>query len=263
MKIELSFLVINFSRDGETHLCLKSIRDNCKIPHRITLLDNGSLESQIAYNFFKEGLCDDLILKNENDGGSLGEQDLFNFCKTPYAIFVQCDQILNKEIIQETFTRFKQIVDYDSHIRCIDMAGGQAGMNIYSDRAHFINRDFFNAIENKPEWGPGHEGTVENGQHSEGYIQDKFKRMGWRVIHTDHFTDNGKWSIRQIQGNNGISKHSTDSKQLFWVERPNHVGPDGSFPNLTKREWELSVNGEWIDGTIPENWKRDSFTYWN
>ena len=59
----------------------------------------------------------------------------------------------------------------------------------------------------------------------------------------------------------GIYKHSTDEKKLFIIKKPTYK--TSVYPPLNNEEWNLVLNGDWIDGTIPEEWKNHSFKIWD
>jgi hypothetical protein len=250
--IMVSFLVLDYYRPEESEVCLASIRKNCLAEHQIYYFNNGA-NDYYPYDLFKRGLCDNIIARKINNGGGYATEELFKICDTQYAIYVQCDQWLSKIITEDDIRHFTSLLN--SGYSCVDLAGGQCGNNVYSERAHFIDVDFYNSIPNKPHGGPGPFGHLE---HNEGYIQRFFYENDLSVHHNYYFGNNGKKSIRQHECG-GITMHFTDSKKLFIIKTP--TSPTNSI-GIGKEDWEKIINGNWINGNIPSDWKQHSFECW-
>lgn len=249
----VSILVLDYLKKDESRLCLESIRKHLKIPHKIVYLDNGGREDY-SWLMYKEGLCDVLISKKVGMGGGYGQTDLFRWCDTKYSIFVQNDQVLSYDIDQIIFDRLINLLH--SGFKCVDLNGDQSGSGIWTDRAHLIETDFFNSLAPFPNGGPGNDAQPWN----EEFLQKKFKENEYQIAHIvpSLFIDNGKWSIRQA--GDGLFKHRCDTKKMWILKVP--TKKTEVYPPFTDEEWDLVLNGKWIDGEIPKKWKQHSFEGW-
>lgn len=253
MNIDLSVLVLDFKKEVETRQCLESIRKNLQVPHKTVLLDNGSGEDY-PWALYKEGLADVLISKKIGGGGGAGQTDLFRWCDTKWALFVQNDQTLNYTIGQSEFDGLTALFAQGFH--CIDLNGDQSRKGIWTDRAHLIETSFFNSLGPFPNGGPGNDAAPWN----EEYLQKVFKERGYKIAHVTPavFADNGKWSYREA--GDGIYRHRCDLKTLYVLKNPTYR--TDVYPPLNEQEWQVMLEGNWVDGTIPEAWKEHSFRAW-
>lgn len=248
----LTVLVLDFRKEDETRACLESLRAHLKIPHKIVLLDNGGGQDY-PWGLYREGLCDVLISKRVGRGGGYGQTDLFRWCDTRFALFVQQDQVLVHDIDQPTFDHLSALLasgQYD----CVDLNGDQSGKGIWTDRAHLIETAFFNSLGPFPNGGPGLDAVPWN----EAYLQRVFAERGYKIAHVTPavFADCGKWSVREA--GDGLYRHRCDQKGLWVLRRPTHRTE--VYPPLNESEWRTMLAGEWIDGAVPEAWKPHSFT---
>lgn len=255
----VSFLVLSFRKPLETRLCLESIRDHAKIPHEIVLLDNGSRE-QDAWDLYQEGLCDVLISKQNGRGGGVGQTDLFRYCDTQYAYFVQSDQILKHDITHEVQARFIQALSTpELGFRCVDLNGDQSQSGRWTDRAHFIDVSWFNSLAPFPGGGPG---PLHELRWNENYLQEVFDRLGNPIVHIKpvFFADNGVTTVRELPCG-GICRMRTDTKAVWWIKPPTSPYV---FPEHTPDEWAAAIRGEWVGGTVPSIYlaRGDSFNHW-
>lgn len=250
---QLSVLCLDFAKPAETRLCLDSIRRHIKVPHKVVYLDNGS-NADYPWGLYREGLCDVLISKRVGRGGGFGQSDLFRWCDTPYALFVQNDQELLYDIDERTFSTL--IAPLSQGYHCVDLNGDQSGRGVWTDRAHLIETRFFNSLAPFPNGGPGNDAAKWN----EAYLQRVFAEKGYRIAHFRPalFQDCGKWSVREA--GDGLFKHRTDKKTLYVIKRPSFMTE--VYPPLNSQEWAEVLNGTWINGTIPEAWKQHSFQCW-
>lgn len=255
-KVQVSFLVLDFLKEQESRACLESIRKHVKIPHKIVYLDNGSgVETDYPTDIYKDGLCDVLIRKRRGQGGGYGQTDLFRWCDTPMAIFVQNDQELLYDIDEKVFENLVWPLSNGYH--CVDLNGDQSRKGIWTDRAHLINTSFFNSLGPFPNGGPGNDAEPWN----EAYLQRIFKERNYRIAHFQPaiFADSGKWSVREAA--DGLFKHRCDLKTLYVLRIPTYRS--SVYPPLNDAEWDRMLAGKWIDGDIPEAWKQHSFTHWS
>ncbi len=258
---QVTFLVLDFNKPEETRRCLESIRRHAKLPHKVVLLDNGGDQWATYYeDLYREGLCDVLIRKRIGRGGGFGQTDLFRWCDTRYAIFVQNDQELLYNIDEAAFAQltglFEPGASISGNYHCIDLNGDQSRKGIWTDRAHLIETAFFNSLAPFPNGGPGNDAAPWN----EAYLQQVFAECGYRIAHMSPalFADCGKWSVREA--GDGLYKHRCDTKQL-WIEKQPTYRTE-VYPPFTDSEWETVLAGRWVNGTIPEQWKAHSFTHW-
>lgn len=256
MEKTVSYLILDYERPEELYLCLTTIKKFNQIEDSdvIVLANGGSEQYQdTVFQFRKDGLIDDLILKKENNGGGNGMNDLFKYCSSPYAIFVESDQYLNQDFTQDMFDFCNGLLE--NGYGCVDLAGNQC-QGSYSNRANIMKTDFYHSMKPFPGGGPG---THNEKIYNENHIQNYFKNNKIPIYFQfpTIFSDNGKWSVREYPAPcNGISKHRTDTKALYWIKKPE---AKFIFPNLTDEEWAISIAGKWIDGTIPEMDRAASF----
>jgi len=255
----LSFLVLNYNRPKETELCLKTIRNFTLFNHEIVLLNNGGQDHDIIYDFFKQKLIDKLILRSKNSGCGLGTRELLNDfnIENDYVIYVQCDQFMVRQFSEQELQKYIEILNTDSSVSHIDLSGNQ-GNGVYSERAHLISKKFYNTIPNEI-GGPG---PYANQMWTEEAVQKYLKQNNKKFFVAKNllFADNGKTSIREYPCGGELMQY-TDTKEVF-ILKPIKERID--FPNvhLNDKEWELILSGNWINGTIPDGHKQNSFLYW-
>lgn len=255
--MKISYLVLDYDRPVEAKVCLKSLWEHSKFPFEVVYLSNGGTQDYVQ-EFYKEGLIHKLILRKSNSGCGLGTRELFKAAETEYVIYVQCDQFLFRPYTEDELnkhiylTRQGSLVESD-RISHIDLSGNQ-GHGQYSERAHLINRDFYNAIPN----GRGGPGPYQDEKYTEQWVQEHLKTYNYKFYSYHYFADNGKVSIREYPCG-GRTIHFTDEKKLF-IDKP--LAKKYNFPNLTDSEWDLVLAGKWEQGTIPEKEREHSFKIW-
>lgn len=256
-KLSVSFLVLDFNKPVESKLCLESIRKNAKFDYQLIYLSNGG-EQEYVLDFYKQGLIDKLILFKKGEGCGNGTIAAFDSCDTDYAFYVQNDQELVREIDKQTVYYFENMLK-SQKFHCIDLAGAQAGMNKYSERGQFIDVNFYKTIPKGIKGEYGGPGLYNDRRYVESYVQEYFEKNNLNVAHVyPHFRDNGKWSIREI--GDGLYKHRCDTKQMYILRKPTYFTKE--YPPFSEVEWIKVLRGEWVDGDIPETWKKHSFKYW-
>lgn len=266
----ISFLVLDYKKPIETNICLSSIRQNAKFDHQIIYLDNGSNESY-SQEYAKAGLCDQLIVNKVNTGGGNGIDQLFKECKTKYACLVQSDQYLKLELAVYHSEYFIELIEkYNfSHV---DLAGAQGGLQVYSERAGIMDRDFYLSIYRGEPGLIAGPGPFAEGRHSESFVQEYFKSNNLQIAHVSPppFLDNGKWAIRELPCG-GILKHACDTKEIWIVKPVKQLYSNFHYPPLNQVEAQDLLGGKWpiwgVDkkGRIPEAWASHSFKvpHWN
>lgn len=260
MSINISFLVLDYRKEYETRICLESIRKNALFDYKIIYLDNGGRDEEYPNKLYAENLCDVLIRKKNGMGGGFGQTDLFRWCDTDFAFFVQNDQVLQYQITQDHTNQFIELLE---NYQCIDLNGDQSGRGVWTDRAHFIKTSFFNSLGPFPNGGPGLDGIPWN----EAYLQEVFAKNNYKIAHIKPaiFADNGIWSVRE--SGDGIFKHRCDKKEMWVLKQPTYL--DSTYPPLNQSEKNNVLSGNWPkwgvdkDGRIPEAWKPHSFQVWS
>lgn len=255
----ISYLILDFNKPQESKNLLLSIHKHAKHKKQITYLCNGGA-SDYAYEYYKNGLIDNLIIKKNGDGGGFGQTDLWRYCKTKYAFFVQVDQVLINEINEDVISYFIELLNNGFH--CIDVNGDQSNRDRWTDRAHFMEVDFFNKIGDFPNGGPGLDAIPWN----EEFLSIKFQENNYKIAHIEPllFADCGKWSERQA--GDGLFKHRCDTKQMWVIKTPS--SKTEVYPPLSDSEWLDVLSNKWpvwgVDkiGRIPEKWSQHSFRVW-
>lgn len=258
---EVDILVLDYNKPEETFVCLKSIERCCFFPHRIIVCSNGGDQGYI-HDYYKLGLIDVLILNKKNEGLGFGTELLFKAARSEYVIYCQCDQYFVNQFYEEHIELFKKWFYQSPDIKCLGLAGEPCGPNTYSERAHFINREFYLSLDDLGDGFPrGGCGPYWDGPDSydEGYVQRVFEKYKWKFISVSpqFVADNGKTAIRE-NPDGSIFKHECDTKLLKVIKAPTEKQ---KFPNdLTDEEWNEIIAGEWPEeGKIPENWREHSF----
>lgn len=250
-----SFLVLGYKKYWETLDCLESIATNANFPHKTIVLDNSNDEDYC--DFLDDDLCDVLITNKTNMGGGFGQTDLFRYCDTPYAYFVQNDQKLIKIINKEINDKFIELLN--NGYKQIDLNGDQSGKGIWTDRAHFIDVKFFNLLGSFPNGGPG---PYHHLRWNENYLQEIFIKYRYQIAHLPlYFQDCGKNSIR-TNPDGSEWEIKPDTKAIKLIKGP--VLEKYIFPEFTDEEWDgILKNNSWPEWKIPEKLKQHSFHVWN
>lgn len=255
----LSYLLLDYNRPEESLNCLISLYKHSKFSYQVIYLSNGGTQDY-ALSYYKNGWIDKLILNKENNGCGNGTVQLFDSCDTDFAIYVQVDQELAHDIDKNHIETYKNVISDKYSYRCVDLAGAQAGSNTYSERAQFINVEFYKNIPKGIKNEYGGPGPFNMNRYTESYIQEYFKNNGYNVACTvPLFKDNGKWSVRQI--GDGEYKHRCDTKVLFIEKTPTYRTE--VFPPFDGPDWELALSGNWPkEGKVPNLWKDNVFKHW-
>lgn len=252
----ISVLVLDYKKPVETRACLQSIRNHLKVPHQIIYQDNGSNE-EYPWDLYREGLADVIISKRVGAGGGAGQLDLFRYCDTRFCYYIQSDQELIYDITEAIQVRF--IAALESGARVCDLNGDQSQNGRWTDRAHFIDVEWFNNLKVPVRGGPGpnhSERWVEN------YMQEVFDNLGNPIVHVKptFFADRGVWTIRELPCG-GVVRMRTDTKAVEWIVPPKEPYV---FPEHTSDEWAAAIAGQWVAGTIPSMYlsRGESFNHW-
>lgn len=262
---ELTFLVLDFKKEVESRLCLKSIKRHVKFPHKVIYLHNGGDENY-PIRFLNDGLVDQFIQTKDNNGLGIGTRDLFAASFSQYSFYLQNDQFIFRDFTQEEFDRIKaafyQNTSDNRIVKTVSLAGSPCGVGVYSERAHIIKTEDYKRFEFSGLLGYHGAGKYHNGPWREEQIQTYYKDNGfvhypWDVL----VQDNGKRAIRQ-NPDGSVWEHFPDTKQLWLKSGP--VKEPHVYPKFTAEEWaNVIATQNWPAGKIPANEVKDSFHVWN
>jgi hypothetical protein len=244
---KLSFLVLDYNRPSESFACLKSIKEKVTFPHETVFLSNGGNQDYVL-DFYAQGLVDKLILSNRNEGSGLGTIRLINFCSTEYFIYMQCDNVISRDLSDVEISDMMRLLD-SGNVGAIDWTGLVPDVCSYSERAFMMKTDFYNSNPYHTGGGTGpFQGLCLEGSEecNRKWIVDNGKEIvGWRpyIIY-----DVGKYALLELPCG-GILRRRCDSQQLWVLNQPKVKMP--CF-NLTDEEWEVILRGEWKQGSVPE-----------
>ena len=275
----VDILILDFLKESASRKCLGSIRDKFHFNKRVIFYSNGETQDYV-WEFYKKGLIDLAIFNSKNEGLGVGTSDLWKVSRSDWIINFQQDQYVQIDVsypelkhqgfLEKTSVNQEQIDNLittlnQDGVGCISLAGYPCGQGIYSDRAHIISREMllsFDSYEGGyPDGGCGpYWGGPES--YNENFIQKRFKEKGLISLATNPpaVADNGKISVRE-NGDGSVFQHTTDEKRLWVVKKPKSKQP---WPEgLTDEEWNLILTDQWVDGTIPKKWQKDSFKFWD
>lgn len=250
----IEFLLLDFDREEETRLCVESIRKHAKFYHVVRLLHDSPLRFYHT-ELQEEGFIDYLHSNPTNLGCGVSTAQLFAFCESQYAFYVQVDQFLGVELTDGIIDSLISDIESNDNISYIDLAGNQ-GHGQFSERAAFIPVDWYNSIP-KTLGGPG---PLAHLKWTEECVQDYMRENKEGFVSYTMFGNNGKVSKRR-NPDGSVWKHYTDEKKLFLLQGP--VKEKYVYPKFTDEEWEEVLRTQkWEDGKIPEKEKEHSFVVW-
>ena len=265
----VSFLVLDFRKPNESRLLLESLKRHVKFDHKVIYLHNGNENFTYHQDFLNEGLIDQLIITRKNEGLGVGTRNLFAACFSEYAIYVQNDQILGRDFVEEELEfLINSLGRYDMmenlpQIKSISLAGAPCGIGVYSERAHLIQTAAYRDLEFNHDMPNGGAGPYHDQPWREGYIQSLYKKFSWShyIYPYPLFIDNGQEAVRE-NPDGSVWKHKPDTKRLWLVRGP--VKEKFIYPKFSDSEWESVLSTQsWPDGKIPENEVKDSFVVWD
>lgn len=257
----IDILILDYKKSEESLILLKSIKEFCNFPNRVVFLDNGS-NQDYPREFKDAGLIDELISLPKNEGLGIGTRELFAAAKSEFIFYIQNDQYFNK-IIDEKYIDFLKVgyngVDSEGNrIKSISLAGENCGLNVYSERAHFIKTDFYLEMEKTIPLSEGGAGPKAHLIWREEQIQNYYKENKYIHFTQIHpvIIDNGKRAIRENpDGSKYI--HLPDSKELKVLVYPTEKYV---YPKWTDLEWEQVLKTKnWPDWQIPQSEIAHSF----
>ena len=266
---KVSFLVLDFRKPEESRLLLESLKRHVKFDHKVIYLHNGNEKYTYHQDFLNEGLIDQLIVSKKNEGLGIGTRNLFAACFSPYAIYVQNDQILGRDLVEDELDYLVNFLDREDmtnnffEIKSISLAGAPCEHGIYSERAHLIRTSFYKYLESEVLLPSGGAGPYHNEPWREGAIQKIYKEnnLSHFIYQSPLFMDNGKEAVRE-NPDGSVWKHKPDTKRLWLIRGP--VKEKFIYPKFSDNEWESVLSTQsWPDGKIPENEVKDSFVVWD
>lgn len=267
---ELTIAVLDFQKPYETQLCLESIKQFVKVPHKTILYHNGLVKGNYPTAFLQSGLCDLLMQSYKNNGLGVGTRDLIGAVFSEYFCLLQNDQYLIGNIDDMIFGQIKELLNHPfNNVKSVSVAGDNCPVSQYSERAHFTKTEFYKRMDREIPLmcngaGPYH----ASGPWRERQIQDWYAHAGY--IHKTDFPilvqDFGCFAPRE-NADGSVWLHRPDTKQLWLIRAAKGNAFDMSFsgyPNLSPHEWNMFIlHLFWLDGKIPEREIADSFTVWN
>lgn len=262
---ELTYLVLDYHKEGETRRCLESIKQFTKIPHKVVYLHNGS---DVAYprTFLEEGLVDTFVMTKENNGLGIGTRDLFGLSFGEYALYLQNDQYLIHDITSEVWRNLTSLLgkqfrsrDDDSvwTVASVDIAGGHWGWHRYNERAHIMRSEFYKQMEREIPLGPFGAGPWHDGFWREGQIQKHYEDHKLMHYTYEHIliADNGGRAVREnLDGSIWETDKATGGVSL--IKGP--VREQFVHPPFSDKEWESVLKTQsWPSGAVPEGERRE------
>lgn len=253
----LSFLVLDYNRPNELKQTLKSLQQFCRVPYQVIVHANGG-NQDYHVDYYNEGLMDKLILNQLNNGAGYGCSDLFNYCNTEWACYLEGDQPLIRTLEVEEFSRWKNIIINNSNIKFVSLVGLATAGN-FSQRAFFTNVEFYrNLSKEMPNGGPGYYKDLDTNEHfvQEYHLKNNLELLSPKML----VMDLGCYSVNENpDGSQWL--HRTDSRQVWLIKGP--VKEKWNYPNFNDQEWEKVLAFQaWEDGETPARDKPHSFFYW-
>ena len=195
--LDFSFLILDFNKEEELFICLKSIRERfkaTKYKYEIVLYSNGGIQSYI-WDFYTQDLADRVILNNKNTGTGVATHELYDYARAPYSFYIQNDQFLGVEITNEICDNLiEELKTFD----LIDLSGGAGHNDKYSERASICKTDTFRNLPIKAYGGPGP--FEKEWMWSEGATSCSFWNLDLKIKH-DYPIMFGNLGYRSVREN--------------------------------------------------------------
>ena len=256
---KIEYLILDYNREEEADALLNSIRKYSNFDYTISYLDNGS-NKDYPQKLTQKYNIDNFILNKRNSGCGAATIQLFAQAKGDYCFYIQVDHELifeiNKEIIDLMINKIE-----NENYAYIDLAGNQ-GHGKYSERAQFINTNFYNKIP-KGIGGPGPwshilwtEASVQN------FIKDNNLQFLTLNGHNNipPFIDKGKYGLRS-NPDGSVWKHRTDDKRVWLLQGP--VKEKYEYPPFSDEQWEEIFNTQQCNEIVPDGWQNNIFKCWD
>ncbi len=258
-KYDLSFLILDFNREKELRSVLDHLRLNAQFNYQVICHANGG-EQSYHYELYKEGKIHKLVLGSKNNGAGFGSVDLWNLCNTDYAIYLESDQILGRQITDKELKSWIKLYNSNPKIKFLNLIGRDTNFE-FSQRCFFSNTSFYRQLALElPCGGPGpyvHLGS------NEGYTQK-------------YLTDNGfiNFSIPQqafinvgqnafFESKDGcVYLHKTDLMTCTLVSGIPTIRPE--YYQFSDEQWQKIFETKECKDIVPEGWAKGQFKHhWN
>jgi len=255
-KYDFSFLILDYNRPNELRMVLESIKNRVKLKYQIIVHANGG-EQNYHYEMYKNKEFDKLILNRENNGAGFGSVDLFNYCNTEYAFYIEGDQTFLRDFTREEFNNWKNKIENEGYEFISPI--GEATQGEFSQRAFFTKTLSYRKLSlEMPCGGPGpYSDRNTNENFTQNYLKNTNKLFNTRPALC---TDMGCFS-RCINPDGSEWLHRTDTKHHWLVKGP--IKEKYVYPQFNDQEWEEVLKDQKWEGKIPEKLKSCSFVYWN
>jgi len=258
LKKEISFLIVDFNRPQESQLLLESIQRHVKFNnYEVIFYSNGGTQDYVI-DFYRKGLIDRLILNKKNDGIGLAQPRLIEFCQTDYFINAQCDRYIARDFTLEELNAMKEEFQSNKNLGAIDFTFN----NIFSENAYMMATNFACQVPDHKGGGPGPFYSLGEGSETSTYnwiIKNNLQTKTWPYL---LFRDSGMYAIQELPCG-GILKKRTDSQQLTIIKKPTKKYENVPGLRISDQEWNQILNGTFINGTILEDHKKDSFAFFS
>lgn len=256
-KDRLSILILDFNRPFQLRQTLESIKHYVLTDYQVIVHANGG-KQDYHIQLYNEGLIDKLILNKLNNGAGWGCTDLFNYCNTEFAIYLESDQPFIRLLDDSEIKKWKFLLNSTDNVHFISLVGGVTGGN-FSQRAFFTKVPFYKELSlSMPNGGPG---TNREQETNEGFVQKYILETGSFLFSPPAVVkDMGLFSICE-NPDGSVWAHTTDARAVYLIRGP--VVDKFSYPNFNDEEWKVVLESQvWSDGAIPEKDKPHSFIYW-
>lgn len=258
LKKECSILVLDFLRPNETRMCLESLRRHVKFDNYEIILFVNGCQHDYAFDFYKQGLCDKLIVSRANEGIPFAEMRLVDFCNTEYFIFTCNDNVLLRDVSQGEFDEMKKALNKPN-------AGliNYAHVNPWSEKFFMMKRDLYLKIEGFTGGGcgPHRDQPITSEMTIHKFMDDNnLEFIHWEKLKPNLLGDIARYSMQET-ATGGIYRWRTDTQQFWWLRAPARPEPE-SF-DFTDEEWATIMSGKWRGGTIPVNKNKWTFFFFS
>lgn len=255
---EISFLVVDFNRPNESRLLVESLHKHVKFEnYEVIFYSNGGIQDYVV-DFYKKGLITRLILNQKNDGIGMAQPRLIEFCQTDYFINVQCDRYMSRDFTLEELNAMKQAFQTNEKLGVIDFTFN----NGFSENAYMMRTNFACQVPDHKGGGPGPFYFLGAGSETSTHnwiIKNQLEVRSWS---NKLFNDSGMYAIQELPCG-GMFKKRTDTQQLTILKKPAKKYNDVPGLRISDEEWDKILNGTYINGTILEDHKKDTFFYFS
>lgn len=255
-KYDFSFLILDYNRPNELQMVIESIKKHVKLNYQIIVHANGG-KQDYHYDLYQRNIINKLILNKENNGAGYGSVDLFNYCNTKYAFYIEGDQVIVRDFHKDEFNTWVSKIEKENYEFISPV--GMATQGNFTQRAFFTDTMLYRELaKNMPCGGPGpYSDKDTNENFTQQYLQKNNKLVN---INPPLCLDMGCFSYN-INPDGSEWLHRTDTKEHWLVKGP--VVSKHPYPQFNDSEWQSVLNTQLWNGGIPEKLKECSFKHWN